>query len=334
MAKIKEGKENISKLEETLLRLNREYGAGTILCGNTIQMEFDIVDTGSIALNAAIGIGGAPRGRIMEIVGPESSGKTTLLLELIANAQKAGIKCAMIDMEHHLSGAYAQSLGVNLDELILSQPLYGESAMKIAEELIKTKEVGLVAVDSVAALVPKSEVESGVGDPKMAGIARIMSQALRVINPLVEVNNVLLIFTNQIRSNPGGMVAEEPTGGKALRFYAGVRLDMRRIKNDRNEEMSRTKIKVLKNKVGKPFSEIEIDLIWGEGFGKMGEIVDIAEELGIIVLSGSWYKNPGKDGTSIAQGRNAMIQLLKDNPEMAATWKAEIISKLTPVKGE
>ena len=173
MAKIKEGKENISKLEETLLRLNREYGAGTILCGNTIQMEFDIVDTGSIALNAAIGIGGAPRGRIMEIVGPESSGKTTLLLELIANAQKAGIKCAMIDMEHHLSGAYAQSLGVNLDELILSQPLYGESAMKIAEELIKTKEVGLVAVDSVAALVPKSEVESGVGDPKMAGIARI-----------------------------------------------------------------------------------------------------------------------------------------------------------------
>jgi len=197
--------------------------------------------------------------------------------------------------------------------------------------MAKTGEIDVIIVDSVAALVPKAEVEGTIGDQSVARLGRLMSQACRMLSPVLESNNCMLIFTNQIRMNPGAMggSGEEPPGGKALRFYASVRLDMRRIKNDKNEELSRTKIKVLKNKVGKPFQEIEIDLVWGEGFGKLGEIVDLAEELGIIVLSGSWYKWPGKDAASIAQGRNAVIQLLKDNPEMKEDWEKQIIGMLT-----
>lgn len=317
--------------QKAMDKLNKSYGAGTIIGANEVDLSVDVESTGSIALNAALGAGGFPYGRIIEIIGPESCGKSTLCAHVIANAQKAGKRCLYIDMEHCAHGGYMSSIGINLNDMIISQPMNGEAALEIAHEMAKTGEIDVIIVDSVAALVPKAEVDGTIGDQSVARLGRLMSQACRVLSPILESNNCMLIFTNQIRMNPGAMggSGEEPPGGKALRFYASVRLDMRRIKNDKNEELSRTKIKVLKNKVGKPFQEIEIDLVWGEGFGKLGEIVDLAEELGIIVLSGSWYKWPGKDAASIAQGRNAVIQLLKDNPEMKEAWEKQIIGMLT-----
>lgn len=335
--KAKEGEEVKKKLFEIAMeKLNKQFGAGSVIYGNQTSLEVEAISTGSIALDAALGVWGMPKGRIVEIIAPESAGKTSLCLHIVANAQKNGILCAYIDMEHHLSGSYAKMLEVDLDKMILSQPNTGEAALEIARQLIGSGEVGVVIIDSVASLVPASEVDkdNAIGNSKMAGIGRLMSQGLRVLNPIVESNKCLLVFTNQIRMNPGAMggSGEEPAGGRALRFYAGVRLDMRRIKNDKEEELSRTKIKVLKNKVGTAFKEIEIDLVWGEGFGKTGEIVDLAEELGIIKLSGSWYKWPGKDGASIAQGRNAMIELLKNNPEMKEAWEVQIINKLKGIE--
>ncbi len=336
VSKVKEEQTEAKKqaYELAIDKLNKLYGVGTVIYGDQKSLAVEGISTGSLGLDIAIGVNvmGAPRGRIVEVVAPESAGKTTLCLHIVANAQKQGIKCAYIDMEHHLSGSYATMIGVNLKDLILSQPSTGESAMEVARQLIESGQIGVVIIDSVAALVPLVETQKEIGSgAKMAGIGRLMSEGLRVLNPIVEVNNCVLMFTNQIRMDPGGMVAEQPAGGRALRFYAGLRLDMRRVKNDKDEELSRTKIKVLKNKVGTAFKEIEVDLIWGEGFGRHGEIVDMATELGIIVLAGSWYKWPGKNGASIAQGRNAMIELLKDNPEMKEEWESKIISML---KGE
>ncbi len=318
--------ENKPEWQKAMDRLNKSFGAGTIIGANEADLSVTVVSTGSIALDAALGAWGLPYGRVVEIIGPESCGKSTLCAHVIANAQKEGKRCVYIDMEHAAHGGYMTSVGVNLETLIISQPMSGESALEIAHEMAKTGEIGVIVVDSVAALVPKSEVEGAIGDVGVAKLGRLMSQALRMLVPVLETKDCMLLFTNQIRMNPGAMggSGEEPPGGKALRFYASVRLDMRRIKNDKQEELSRTKIKVLKNKIGKPFQEIEVDLVWGEGFGKLGEIIDLAEELGIIVLSGSWYKHPGKDGASIAQGRNAMIQLLQDNPELKNEWETKV----------
>lgn len=328
MAKTKTEQES-GKLQKTLDELNKAYGAGTVVGASSKPINIEAISTGSIGLDIALSIGGFPRGRIVEITAPESAGKTTLALHVVANAQKMGLTCAYIDMEHALDIGYAKDLNIDIDAMLISQPDYGEQALEIAEKLIKTGEIGVVIIDSTATLVPKAEVESGVGDPKMAGVGRIMSQGLRVLSPIVHNTNTLLIFINQIRSNLGGMVAELPTGGNSLKFYASVRLDMRRIKNDKNEELSRTKIKVMKSKVGTPFKEVEVDLVWGKGFSRMGEIVDIAEEIGMIKRSGSWYSQ-GDD--KLGQGRNAVIELLETNPEMAEQWEKEIYSKLLPQK--
>jgi recombination protein RecA len=315
----------VSALSKALDELEKKYGTGTIVGAADKNVLIESISTGSIALDAAIGIGGFPKGRIIDITAPESAGKTTLALHVVGNAQEKGIKCAYIDMEHALDYKYARALGVNTDNLIISQPDYGEQALEIVEKLVKTNQVGVIVVDSTAALVPKAEVETGVGDPKMAGIGRIMSQALRVLVGPINKSNCLVIFINQIRGNPGGMTAELSTGGNALKFYAAVRLDLRRIKNDTDKGVSRTKIKVLKNKVGVPFQTIEIDVVWGEGFGKYGEIVDLAEELGIIKRAGAWYSH---NDVKIGQGRDAVIQLLKDNKEFAEELEARVIGLL------
>lgn len=319
--------ENKEEWEKAIDRLNKQFGIGTIIGAGEVDMELQVVSTGSIALNAALGCGGFPYGRIVEIIAPESAGKSTLCAHIVANAQQDGKRCLYIDMEHAIHGGYITAIGVNIEKMLISQPMYAEQALEIAHQMVKTKQIDVIIVDSVASLVSNGETQGAVGDAKIAPLARIMSSACKILCPLAEVNNCLIIFTNQIRMNPGAMggSGEEPPGGRALRHYASIRLDMRRIKNDRNEELSRTKIKVLKNKVGKPFQEIEIDLVWGEGFGKLGEIIDLAEELGIIQLSGSWYKFPGKEGATIAQGRNAMIEFLKDNPETKNEWEQRII---------
>lgn len=318
-----------SKLKAAIDKLNKDHGAGTIVGANTKPKIIDSIKTGSIGLDIAIGIGGVPRGRIVEITAPESAGKTSLALHIVANAQKQGLICAYIDMEHAMDMQYAAALGVKLEDMLISQPDYGEQALEIVQKLIETGEVGVVVIDSTATLVPKAEVESGVGDPKMAGVGRIMSQGLRVLNPLLHNSNTLVIFINQIRGNPGGMQAELPTGGNALKFYAAVRLDLRRIKNDKGEELSRTRIKVLKNKVGTPFKEVEVDMLWGKGFSRLGELVDISEELGLIKRSGSWYS---QGDTKLGQGRSAVIELLEANPEMADQWEEIILDKLLPKK--
>lgn len=325
--------EKKAEWQKAMDRLNKEFGAGTIIGANEVDLSVDVVSTGSIGLDAALGAGGLPYGRIVEIIGPESCGKSTLCAHVIANAQADGKRCLYIDMEHAVHGEYITNVGVSLNDMIISQPMDGESALEIAHQMIKTKEIDVVIVDSVASLVPRSETQGSIGDVGVAKLGRLMSQALRILTPIVEANNCLLIFTNQIRMNPGAMggSGEEPPGGKALRFYASVRLDMRRIKNDKDEELSRTKIKVLKNKVGKPFSEIQVDLVWGEGFGKLGEIIDIAEELEIIQRNGSWYKMPGKEGANLAQGRSNLIELLKDNTELKEEWENKIKKLL---KGE
>lgn len=316
--------------EETMLRLNKEFGSGTIIGAHEVDLSVDVVSTGSIALDAALGAGGLPYGRIVEIIGPESCGKSTLCAHIIANAQKEGKRCLYIDMEHSVSGDYISKVGVSLEDMIISQPMNGEAALEIAHQMIKSKGIDVIVIDSVASLVPKAEVEGAIGDQSVARLARLMSQALRMLVPIAETHNCLVIFTNQIRMNPGAMggSGEEGPGGKALRFYASVRLDLRRIKNDKDEELSRTKIKVLKNKIGKPFQEIQVDLVWGEGFGKIGEIVDIAEELGIIERNGSWYKMPGKEGTNLAQGRSNLIEVLRDNTEMKEDWTNQIMKSL------
>jgi len=321
-----EEKKVVDVLQDTLNRLNEAYGKGTVISGDKKSLNIPCVSTGSIGLDWAVGIGGLPYGRIVELISPESAGKTSCCLHIIANAQRDGKKCAYIDMEHALDANYMIALDVDMEQLILSQPSHGEQALEIAHQLIKSGKVDVVVIDSVAALVPLTEINGEIGDTKMAGQGRLMSQGLRVLSPVAEHNNCLVIFTNQIRANVGGMGNPEVgCGGNALKFYASVRLDMRRIKNDKGDELSRTKIKVLKNKVGKPFAEVEIDMVWGQGFGKTGEIVDLAEEWKIIQKAGSWYSYKEN---KIGQGRNAVIQLLEDNPEMKNEIRELVIEKL------
>jgi recombination protein RecA len=289
-----------------------------------------VISTGSIGLDTALGIGGLPRGRVIEIYGPESSGKTTVAIHVIAEAQKKGGMCAIIDAEHAFDSAYAQKLGVDIDNLLISQPDYGEQALEIADRLILSGALDVVVIDSVAALVPKGELEGEMGDSKMGLQARLMSQALRKLTATINKTNTICIFINQLREKIGVMFGnpETTTGGNALKFYASVRLDIRRmaqIKDGDEAVGNRVKVKVVKNKVAPPFRTAEFDLVFGEGISKIGEILDMGVEMGIVNKSGSWFSyNENKLG----QGREGVKTLLKDNPALADEIEAKIREKI------
>jgi len=290
----------------------------------------EVISTGSIALDSALGIGGLPKGRIVEIYGPESSGKTTIAIHVIAEAQKKGGMCAIIDAEHAFDSSYAQKLGVNVESLLISQPDYGEQALEIADRLILSGALDVVVIDSVAALVPKSELEGEMGDSKMGLHARLMSQALRKLTATIAKTNTICIFINQLREKIGVMFGnpETTTGGNALKFYASVRLDIRRTQQvkDGDEAIgNHVKVKVVKNKVAPPFRAAEFDIIFGEGISKAGEIIDMGTELGIINKSGSWYSY---NDDKLGQGRESVKQLMLDNPELAAEIEAKIREKI------
>src|SRR6195952_3933832 len=300
--------------------------------GNTEQ---EVISTGSIGLDVALGIGGLPKGRVIEIYGPESSGKTTLAIHVIAEAQKKGGMCAFIDAEHAFDSGYAQKLGVDIDNLLISQPDYGEQALEIADRLILSGAVDVVVIDSVAALVPKSELEGEMGDSKMGLHARLMSQALRKLTATISKTNCCCIFINQLREKIGVMFGnpETTTGGNALKFYASVRLDIRRMAQIKDGDESignHVKVKVVKNKVAPPFRQAEFDIIYGQGISKVGEIIDMGVELGIIQKSGSWFSY---NTTKLGQGRDSVKQLFRDNPELANEIEAKIRAKLKENQG-
>lgn len=290
----------------------------------------EVVSTGSIGLDMALGVGGLPKGRVVEIYGPESSGKTTIATHIIAEAQKKGGMCAIIDAEHAFDSGYAQKLGVDIDNLLISQPDYGEQALEIADRLILSGALDVVVIDSVAALVPKGELEGEMGDSKMGLQARLMSQALRKLTATISKTNTICIFINQLREKIGVMFGnpETTTGGNALKFYASVRLDIRRmaqIKDGEEAIGNRVKVKVVKNKVAPPFRSAEFDIVFGEGVSKMGEIIDMGVELGIVQKSGSWFSY-GTD--KLGQGRDTVKQLLHDNPELATEIENKIREKV------
>jgi len=309
-------------LEAALSQIERAFGKGSIMRlgqqGNAV--EIPAISTGSIGLDMALGIGGLPRGRIIEIYGPESSGKTTLALHVVAEAQKKGGTCAYIDAEHALDPAYAGKLGVNINDLLISQPDTGEQALEIADTLVRSGTIDVLVVDSVAALVPKAELEGEMGDSHMGLQARLMSQALRKITASVARANTLVIFINQIRMKIGVMFGnpETTTGGNALKFYASVRLDIRRIGaiKDREEVIgNQTRVKIVKNKVAPPFKTVDFDILYGEGISKTGELIDLGIKAGIVEKAGAWFSCKGE---RIAQGRENAKQYLKDHPELAA----------------
>ena len=305
-------------LEAALSQIERAFGKGSIMkLGQQDAVEIESISTGSLGLDIALGIGGLPKGRIIEIYGPESSGKTTLALHCIAEAQKKGGLCAFIDAEHALDPLYARKLGVNVDELLISQPDAGEQALEIADTLIRSGSIDVLIVDSVAALVPKAELEGDMGDSHMGLQARLMSQALRKLTGSIAKSGGMVIFINQIRQKIGVMFGnpETTTGGNALKFYASVRIDIRRIGaiKSRDEVVgNQTRVKVVKNKVAPPFKVVEFDIMYGEGISKTGEILDLGVKAEVIEKSGSWYSH---EGQRIGQGREAARQFLKDNPE-------------------
>lgn len=311
----------LKALRLTLDKLDKVYGKGTVMqMGDSAIEEIETISTGSIGLDVALGVGGYPRGRVVEIFGPESSGKTTLTLHAIAEAQKAGGIAAFIDAEHAFDRFYAKKLGIDIDNLIISQPDNGEQALEIADNLIRSNAVDLIVIDSVAALTPKSEIEGDMGDSKMGVQARLMSQALRKITASISKAQCTVIFINQLREKIGLVFGnpETTTGGNALKFYASVRLDIRKSgphlkDNDGNAVGNKTKVKVVKNKVAPPFKSAEFDIMYGEGISKIGEIIDVGVENNIIEKSGSWFKY---NGTQLGQGRDAVKVLLKDNPEL------------------
>ena len=308
----------LKALQATIDKIEKDFGKGTIMkLGEQPQWDVQVIPSGSVALDHALGIGGYPRGRIVEIYGPESSGKTTLAIHAIAEAQKAGGIAAMIDAEHAFDRSYAQALGVNLDSLLISQPDNGEQALEIADNLIRSGAIDIVVVDSVAALTPKAEIEGEMGDNKVGLQARLMSQALRKLTASIAKTNTCCIFINQLREKIGVMFGnpETTTGGNALKFYASVRLDVRRVtqlKDGDEATGNRTRVKVVKNKMAPPFKKAEFDIVYGEGISHASEICDLAVEYDIIHKSGSWFSY---NGEKIAQGLAACKQFLKDNPE-------------------
>jgi recombination protein RecA len=325
MSSEKEAK--LKALQLTLDKLDKAYGKGTVMkMGDKAVEEVETIPSGSLGLDLALGVNGYPRGRVIEIYGPESSGKTTLTLHAIAEAQKAGGIAAFIDAEHAFDRNYAEKLGVDIENLIISQPDNGEQALEIAENLIRSGAIDIVVVDSVAALTPKSEIEGEMGDSKMGLHARLMSQALRKLTGTISKTNCTVFFINQLREKIGVMFGnpETTTGGNALKFYASVRLDIRRssqIKDGENVIGNRTKVKVVKNKVAPPFKTAEFDIMYGEGVSKTGEILDLAVEFEIIKKAGSWFSY---GETKLGQGRDAVKVLIKDNPELADELEQKI----------
>jgi recombination protein RecA len=321
----------LKALQLTLDKLDKTYGKGTVMkMGDKAVEEVETISSGSLGLDLALGVNGYPRGRVIEIYGPESSGKTTLTLHAIAEAQKAGGIAAFIDAEHAFDRHYAEKLGVDIENLIISQPDNGEQALEIAENLIRSGAVDIVVIDSVAALTPKSEIEGEMGDSKMGLHARLMSQALRKMTGTISKTNCTVFFINQLREKIGVMFGspETTTGGNALKFYASVRLDIRRstqIKDGENVIGNRTKVKVVKNKVAPPFKVAEFDIMYGEGVSKTGEILDLAVEFEIVKKAGSWFSY---GETKLGQGRDAVKSLIKDNPEMADELEQKIKDKI------
>lgn len=323
--------EKLKALKLTMDKVDKDFGKGSVMFMNERgEQQIEVVSSGSIGLDVALGVGGFPRGRIVEIYGPESSGKTTIAIHAIAEAQKKGGICAIIDAEHAFDSSYAQKLGVNIDSLLISQPDYGEQALEIADRLILSGALDVVVIDSVAALVPKSELEGEMGDSKMGLQARLMSQALRKLTATIHKTNTICIFINQLREKIGVMFGnpETTTGGNALKFYSSVRLDIRRmsqIKDGDEAVGNRVKVKVVKNKVAPPFRIAEFDIIFGEGISKSGEIIDMGVDMNIIQKSGSWFSY---DSNKLGQGREAVKQLMIDNPELAAEIEGRIRAKI------
>jgi recombination protein RecA len=335
MAAIDDKSEKLKMLELTLAKLDKTYGKGTVMKLNgDIVDEVPCISTGSLGLDIALGVGGLPRGRIVEIYGPEASGKTTLTLHCIAEAQKAGGLAAFIDAEHAFDKSYAEKLGVDLDNLFVSQPDNGEQALEIAEHLIRSGAIDILVIDSVAALVPKAEIEGEMGDSKMGLQARLMSQALRKLTGTISKTNCCCVFINQLRDKIGVMFGspETTTGGNALKYYSSVRLDIRRVsaikEGAENVIGSRTRVKVQKNKVAPPFKQAEFDIIYGEGISKVGEIIDLASDMEIVKKSGSWFSYKTN---KLGQGRDAVKSILQDNPELMEELEKKVRAK---AKGE
>ena len=326
MSKEKDAK--LKALKLTLDKLDKAYGKGTVMkMSDAPVVDVDVIPSGSLGLDMALGVGGYPRGRVVEIYGPESSGKTTLTLHAIAEAQKAGGIAAFIDAEHAFDRFYAENLGIDIDSLIISQPDNGEQALEIADNLVRSGAIDLVVIDSVAALTPRSEIEGEMGDSKMGLHARLMSQALRKLTGSISKTNCTMIFINQLREKIGVMFGnpETTTGGNALKFYASVRLDIRRSTQIKDSDGSvcgnKTRVKVVKNKVAPPFKLAEFDIMYGEGVSKIGEILDIAVEFEIIQKSGSWFSY---EETKLGQGRDAVKQMIRDNPDLMDELETKI----------
>lgn len=329
-------KDNLNKLKSVISNIEKSYGKGSIMMlGKRSEDEnIDVFSTGSLGLDIALGIGGVPRGRVIEVYGPESSGKTTLTLHIIAEAQKEGGTCAFIDAEHALDPGYAKKLGVNIDELLISQPDTGEQALEISDTLVKSEGIDLLVIDSVAALVPRAELEGEMGDSLPGLQARLMSQALRKLTSSISKTNTMVVFINQLRMKIGVMFGspEVTTGGNALKFYSSVRLDIRRIgaiKDKDNIIGNQTRVKVVKNKMAPPFKQVEFDIMYGEGISKIGEIIDLGVQADIIDKSGAWYAYKDE---KIGQGRENTKQFLRDHPEILDEIEARIRSNSNTVE--
>ena len=329
-------KENLNKLKSVISNIEKSYGKGSIMMlgKKDIDANIDVYSTGSLGLDIALGIGGLPKGRVIEVYGPESSGKTTLTLHIIAEAQKVGGTCAFIDAEHALDPGYAKKLGVNIDELLISQPDTGEQALEISDTLVKSEGIDLLVIDSVAALVPRAELEGEMGDSLPGLQARLMSQALRKLTSSISKTNTMVVFINQLRLKIGVMFGspEVTTGGNALKFYSSVRLDIRRIgaiKDKDNIIGNQTRVKVVKNKMAPPFKMVEFDIMYGEGISKIGEIIDLGVQADIIDKSGAWYSYKDE---KIGQGRENTKQFLKDNPELLNEIESRIRSNSDTVE--
>ncbi len=323
--------EKLKALQAAMAKIENDFGRGSVMKLGDEQIEdVEVIPTGSLALNAALGVGGYPKGRIIEIYGPESSGKTTLAIHAIAEAQKAGGIAAFIDAEHAFDRFYAKKLGVDVDELLISQPDNGEQALEIADQLIRSSAIDIIVIDSVAALTPKAEIEGDMGDNKVGLQARLMSQALRKLTSTISKTNTTCIFINQLREKIGVMFGnpETTTGGNALKFYASVRLDIRRVTTLKDGDTpigNQVRVKIVKNKVAPPFRKAEFEITFGEGISHVGEIVDLGVELGIIKKSGSWFSY---GETRLGQGRDAVKKVIKDNPELSAELEEKIAEAL------